>query len=53
MKKVFTILFAICFIQLNTAQTDETPKTEFTKMYLPVWQEAIEHCIDVAKAMPN
>jgi len=53
MKKVFTILFAICFIQLNTAQTDETPKTEFTKMYLPVWQEAIEHCIDVAKAMPE
>lgn len=30
-----------------------TPKTDFTKMYLPVWLEAQEHCLAVAKAMPE
>ena len=35
------------------AQNDSIPKTEFTKMYLPVWQEATKHCMDVAKAMPE
>ena len=30
----------------------KTPKTPFTQMYLPVWQEAREHCMAVAKAMP-
>ena len=29
------------------------PKTEFTRMYLPVWEEAREHCLAVAKAMPK
>jgi len=53
MKKVFTILLVVCVIQITTAQTNEIPKTEFTKMYLPVWQEATEHCMDVAKAMPE
>lgn len=38
---------------LLTAQSQETPKTDFTKMYLPVWLEAKSHCLDVAKAMPE
>ena len=35
------------------AQTDEMPRTDFTKMYLPVWLEAREHCLEVAEAMPE
>jgi uncharacterized damage-inducible protein DinB len=31
---------------------NKIPKTKFTKMYLPVWEEAESHCIEVAKAMP-
>ncbi len=33
--------------------TNKAPKTAFTKMYLPVWEEAIEHCLAVAEAMPD
>ena len=29
------------------------PKTPFTRMYLPVWEEARDHCLDVARAMPE
>ena len=36
----------------NTTLT-ATPKTDFTKMYLPVWQEAMKHCLEVAEAMPE
>jgi len=53
MKKVFTILLTVCLIQIVSAQNDSIPKTAFTKMYLPVWKEATEHCMDVAKAMPE
>jgi uncharacterized damage-inducible protein DinB len=35
------------------AQNDTIPKTEFTRMYLAVWTEAKEHCLDVAQAMPE
>lgn len=31
----------------------QIPKTDFTKMYLPVWEEATEHCLAVAQAMPD
>jgi uncharacterized damage-inducible protein DinB len=34
-------------------QDSKLPKTAFTKMYLPVWLEAKEHCLDVANAMPE
>ena len=30
-----------------------SPITPFTKMYLPVWEEAINHCLAVADAMPD
>ncbi len=33
-------------------QAAEVPKTPFTRMYLPVWQEARDHCLEVARAMP-
>jgi len=35
------------------SQQSQDPRTAFTKMYLPVWQEAAEHCLAVAKAMPD
>ena len=44
------ILFALIKV---TAQKETEPKTEFTKMYLPVWIEARDHCMDVARAMPE
>lgn len=53
MNKVFTIFLALCFTQVAIAQNDTSPKTEFTKMYLPVWVEATTHCMDVANAMPE
>ena len=34
------------------AQEQRTPKTAFTRMYLPVWLEARKHCLEVAEAMP-
>jgi len=52
MKKLITILICTT-VFLAKAQNDSIPKTPFTQMYLPVWQEAIEHCLDVAKAMPE
>ena len=38
---------------ITYSQTETTPKTDFTKMYLPVWLEAREHCLAVANAMPE
>ena len=37
---------------VTLAQSQAIPKTEFTKMYLPVWLEAKKHCLEVAEAMP-
>lgn len=34
-------------------QTTDSPKTAFTQMYLPVWLEARDHCLEVARAMPE
>ena len=45
---VFIIGTATAYGQIKAA-----PKTSFTKMYLPVWKVAAEHCLDVAKAMPE
>ncbi|MFS4492699.1 DinB family protein [Maribacter sp. 2308TA10-17] len=53
MKNRVLTLFLLLFTWVTTAQTDTIPKTAFTKMYLPVWIEATEHCMDVAKAMPE
>ena len=37
---------------LTTTPSKVIPKTSFTKMYLPIWEEAMEHCLAVANAMP-
>lgn len=50
-QKLFVVLFVFAGI-LAQAQTT-TPKTAFTKMYLPVWLEAKMHCLQVANAMPE
>lgn len=53
MQKVFMILLLVCFVQIGSAKNDSIPKTAFTKMYLPVWQEAVQHCLAIAEAMPE
>jgi len=50
MKPFFILLF---LSSIGFSQAEEEPKTDFTKMYLPVWFEAKQHCLDVAKAMPE
>lgn len=52
MKKI-VLLFAFGFSLIVNAQIKKEPKTDFTKMYLPVWLEAKRHCMDVARAMPE
>ncbi len=50
------LLFFISILLISNtlnSQITKTPKTTFTKMYLPVWLEAKEHCLDVAKTMPE
>lgn len=48
------ILILTTFITFVThGQEDAVPKTDFTKMYLSVWLEATEHCLDIAKTMPE
>jgi uncharacterized damage-inducible protein DinB len=53
--KKFSLIFLVCFLSLQfaLAQEQRTPQTAFTKMYLPVWEEARDHCLAVAKAMPE
>jgi len=62
MKKYTLLLLCILFSLLNSfsqitqqdnQQKNLLPKTPFTKMYLPVWEEAMEHCLAVANAMPD
>ena len=48
---VFILLLA--FSTSGFTQNSKVPKTDFTKMYLPVWLEARKHCLDVAQAMPE
>ncbi|MGI9549933.1 MAG: DinB family protein [Aurantibacter sp.] len=49
------VLFSLILFSLNlvNAQNSIVPKTEFTKMYLPVWLEATQHCLEVAETMPE
>ena len=47
---LFISLIIGCGITLKAQEA--SPKTAFTKMYLPVWLEAREHCLAVAEAMP-
>jgi len=50
----YFLILATCLFIINLfSQEQRVPKTSFTKMYLPVWLEAKEHCLNVAKAMPE
>jgi uncharacterized damage-inducible protein DinB len=53
MKRIGLLLIYLSVCGLLSAQEVRSPKTPFTKMYLPVWQEAREHCLEVARAMPD
>lgn len=53
MKCITKLLFVVLLSVSMNAQSSEEPKTDFTKMYLPVWLEAKNHCLEVAKAMPE
>ena len=53
MKRI-ALLLMILLMGLPVFMTaQQQPKTPFTKMYLPVWLEARDHCMDVARAMPE
>ncbi|MDT0608229.1 DinB family protein [Croceitalea rosinachiae] len=51
--KCIAFFLLLTFPVCGFSQTDKEPKTAFTKMYLPVWLEAKEHCLDVARTMPE
>ena len=51
--KNFLVLPFLLLSFVIQAQTGAVPKTDFTKMYLPVWLEAKSHCLAVAEAMPE
>ena len=49
----YTVIIVSFLVFFTTEAQTAAPKTEFTKMYLQVWQEAADHCMEVAKAMPQ
>ncbi|MEO0525753.1 MAG: DinB family protein [Bacteroidota bacterium] len=53
MKNIAIKGFILFYVSFAYTQTEIVPKTPFTKMYLPVWLEAKEHCLAVADAMPS
>ncbi len=52
-KKLFAFQLCVLLSGLLYGQDTILPKTNFTKMYLPVWEEATSHCLAVAEAMPE
>ncbi len=48
-----TLFITLFFAISSSFAQDKVPKTDFTKIYLPVWLEAREHCLAVAYAMPE
>ena len=53
MKNLVLTIVIIFSTAMTHGQTDFVPKTPFTKTYLAVWLAASEHCLDVAKTMPE
>lgn len=51
--KNLLLLGLFCLTLVVNGQTERTPKTPFTQMYLDVWNTAAEHCLEVARAMPE
>ena len=52
MKVIFCSLVIMLCLS-GYSQGKDSPKTPFAQMYLPVWQEARDHCLEVARAMPE
>lgn len=52
-KKILPVIVVLLIAIPLFGQTEKAPKTAFTQMYLPVWQTAVEHCLEVARAMPE
>ncbi len=53
MKNALSLFGFLCLTLAINSQTAKTPKTSFTQMYLKVWNTAAEHCLEVARAMPD
>ncbi len=53
MKKYLLTALFVLLVAPVFGQGQGEPKTPFTKMYLPVWLEARNHCMAVARAMPE
>ncbi|MGB5171715.1 MAG: DinB family protein [Eudoraea sp.] len=53
MKNIILSLVIIFCTSFAYGQTEIVPKTPFTKTYLGVWLVASEHCLEVARAMPE
>ena len=53
MKNIYLFTAFIVISGVIFSQAEEVPKTAFTQMYLAVWDTASEHCLEVARAMPE
>ena len=53
MRSILLVFSIFVLSSVTYAQEETTPKTSFTRMYLPVWLEARSHCMEVARAMPE
>ena len=52
--KQILVSFVVVFCAILTfGQAENTAKTPFTKDFLAVWLTAREHCLDIAKTMPE
>ena len=53
MKRYIQIILLFIITFTCQGQKEKLPITAFTEMYLPDWQTAADHCLEVAKAMPE
>lgn len=53
MKKQLLSLLSIYCAFIAYGQSQTIPKAPFAKDYLAVWRTATEHCLDIAKTMPE
>ena len=53
MNRLCLVLTLVLLSSGISAQESKQPKTDFGKMFLPVWQEARKHCLEVANGMPE
>ena len=53
MKKQILFVASVFFTIVCYGQNERSAQTDFTEMYLPVWQTATAHCLEVATTMPE